>query len=216
MVKIILAVLLSIFAITSYADIQDDDGSGYYLGFNLGYADRHLNENSFFASNNTQTVTGSSTTGMAGRVSAGYAFNPNFALEFGGTYLPTATANAVSNNQNINIKSTAYLIDLLFRGSLQFQHNFAGYFKIGMAYAGSNISYTGQSDSKAQVYYPAGALGVAYSITQELSLNVEWYHLFNNNNAYSGYAQRAQVINGGSYTRMPEIDMATLGIAYRF
>jgi opacity protein-like surface antigen len=207
-IKFTLAFLIACF-ITPFAIAEDSpDGSGYYVGLNLGYADRHLTQNTFFQNNpNSKT-----TTGFTGRISAGYSFGPYFALESGFTLLPNAKASFA----NQEVKSTSFLVDFLLRTSIQFKEHFSVYGKLGMAYVNTKLSVTNQSTSSAAEFRPVFALGTAYAINKAISLNLEWYRMLGNTNGLNGYALRQQGLLGASYAKVPNVDIFTVGIIYLF
>ena len=158
-IKFIIALLITVF-ITPFAIAADSpDGSGYFVGLNLGYADRQLAQNSFFQ-NNPSSIT---TAGFAGRASVGYSFGPHFALGSGFVLLP----NAQASFPTYQVQSSSYIFDFLFRASIPFQHNFSVYGKLGMAYVNTNLSVTSQAGSSANEFRPVIAAGIAYAINQD-------------------------------------------------
>jgi hypothetical protein len=201
--------LMTCLLVPLFAVAEDSpDGSGYYVGLNLGYADRHLNQNTFFENQPTSRTT----TGMAGRASAGYAFGPYLALEGGLVLLPNANANFA----NHTVKSSSYLVDFLFRMSIQFQHDISVYGKLGMSYVSTDLDYTGQMASKAREFRPVFAAGAAYALNPAVSFNLEWYRLLGNTKGLNGYAQQEQAAYGGNYAGVPNVDIFTVGVIYLF
>jgi opacity protein-like surface antigen len=207
-IKLILALLLAVL-LTPLAMAEDSpDGSGYYVGLNLGYANRHLDQNSFFQGGPSSITT----KGAAGRISAGYALGPNFAFEAGGTLLPDAKASFPT----YQVKSSGYLVDFLLRASIPFQHDFSAYGKIGMSYVSTLVQVTNQPNSQASEFRPVIALGGAYALNKSVSFNMEWYRMLGSSNSLNGYAQTKQAALGGTYTQVPSIDIFTVGVAYLF
>ena len=132
---------------SSTAVAQDSpDGSGFYMGLNLGYANRHLNQNSFF-----QAASSTTTKGFVGRASGGYSFGPYFAFEAGFTLLPKAKAEFPTYEVE---SARSYFIDFLFRASVPFKEHFSPYAKLGIAYVNTVLNYTDQIQSQAKEYRP--------------------------------------------------------------
>jgi hypothetical protein len=207
--KLIPALLIACFMTPLVLAEDSPDGTGYYVGLNLGYANRHLDQNSFFQGDPASKTL----TGAAGRASVGYALGPNFALESGFTFLPTAKADFTS----YQVKSSSYLVDFLLRSSIQFQNDISAYVKLGMAYVNTTMQVTGQTDSKAREFRPIFGLGGAYAVSKSISLNIEWYRMLGSANSLNSYAQTQQVANpGSSYTKVPSVDVFTVGVNYLF
>lgn len=186
----------------------DEDKTGYYLGLQLGYGERHLNDNTFFReAGEKQQIP------FAGKLSMGYILSPNFALETGWMYLPDATAKTAAQEK---IRWSSYALDLALRLGLPFYQDFLVYGKLGMAYSHTVLHYPAHPNSNAKLFEPVFGLGLAYEKWDPVSFSIEWLRVLGNGNAFDGYAQQQQVTSGGFFTNLPPMDTFLLGAAYRF
>jgi opacity protein-like surface antigen len=159
---------------------------GTYVGGQLGWGKTR-------EANNT-THTKLNTSGIAGRVSAGYQFNPNIAIETG----ITKFSNGASQAQSITGRT--YAVDLVAKGIMPLDNGFGVYGKAGAAYVGQSIKYQslGYSTNQHKVYPTVGA-GVSYDLTTNVSSDLSW--------------NRIQKVGSGN---LKSTDLVSLGLAYHF
>jgi OOP family OmpA-OmpF porin len=164
---------------------------GYYLGGQIGLGNTH------YGSSDVNSVTSASidTNNLAGRLFAGYQFNPNWAFELGYTqFSKTKFSKIVPGDISGNIKE--YSIDALGKGILPLDNGFGLFGELGAAYvsAKANGALTG-SEQRVQ---PAFGAGASYDVTANIPLFIAWNH--------------TQKMGGN----VPSTDLFSLGAAYNF
>jgi OmpA-OmpF porin, OOP family len=210
--------------------------SGYYLGGQVGYGNVHqadISENNMTvlmaAGLQTNRFTVSSfgnngkDSGVAGRLFAGYQFNPNWAAELGwskfsnftssasltaidrrfGSLNPVATASAKGT-----VKTDA--VDLVAKGIYPITNGVNVYGKLGAAYVMSRAEVSGSvsegiftvakfeaSENEHKVFPTAGA-GISYDVTNNVSADLSY--------------NRIQKV--GSSTSIGSTDLVSVGLIY--
>ncbi|MES2218459.1 MAG: outer membrane beta-barrel protein [Pseudomonadota bacterium] len=158
--------------------------NGPYIGAIVGYGFLHQSSVSEI------TTSSSSSTGIAGRVDAGFQFGPYFSFEAGYTKYSNAVVKGYSDTI-INGVSTfnSYSIDGLVRGTLPLGPGFAIYGKIGPAYLKEISTFNGTSidpdtagenvriiDTESKVF-PEFGIGALYDITNNFVAEITWLHI---------------------------------------
>lgn len=155
--------------------------NGFYVGGQLGYGDSHYS---------SQDGANIDKTGMAGRVSLGYQFSPNFASEFG--YTKFSNIKVKADDGRTSFKQYAY--DLTGKGMLPFGNGFNAYGVLGASW----MKLDGAGASQSRVL-PTFGVGLSYDITPQLPVDVSW--------------RRIQKTGG---TDLRSADFYSVGVSYHF
>lgn len=175
--KIIAIAILGLATVaTSYAAPQSP-----YVGLQLGYGNVHQNDN---------LINGGKSTGLAGRVFAGYQFDDTWSAEMGWTRFHNATASdtiAVPGLYSVTGKETikTNAIDLVVKGSYPVANQVKVYGKLGAAYVMSraNLNVTGNAygmnvnesyNDKQNKVLPTAGVGVSYEINNNVSADISY------------------------------------------
>lgn len=209
--KILLAGIIASVATLSYglgSDAYADDYcvnsgglTGFYFGIQGGYGNTHWNSDTLGALGDSST----DTTGIAGRVFAGYQFTPFFATELGFLW----PSNATNKFGAVGLKATAkeQIGDLDLKGTLPLANNFFAYAKVGAAYVHADVSGNateilglGVSRDIQNEVYPVFGAGFGYNVTPNIPIDISY--------------MRVQSVAGSD--NIPSIDFYAAGIAYNF
>lgn len=205
--QVVMAVLAGLASVAAVADT-----SGPYVGIQAGYGNVHQapvpNENFADTVSYTQHF---SDKGLAGRIFAGYQFNPNVALETGFTRFHdshdniTATYAGIPLSEKATLKTQAW--DVVGKGILPLQNGFSLYGKAGVAYlmadakARTTLGSVNASASKsANHIYPTASVGVSYDITKNVVADVSY----------------TRIQKTGGSKKLSSTDFAAVGLAYNF
>ena len=168
---------------------------GIYLGGQLGMSSLHYgpHTNYLLVRNSVENQK------FAGRAYLGYAFSQFIALELGYDYYgrPKFKDNSTNNTQEILQQG----FDFSGKASLPLDYGFGFYIKAGLAWVhrGTLNSNTGNFASKNanSRLAPLGGLGVNYSLTQNMMLDLGWTKTMTIGN-------------------LATADLITLGLTYKF
>ncbi len=145
---------------------------GAYVGGQLGWGDTHVDFD--------PSATSSDTTGVAGRVNAGYQFNNFLGAELGYTQFTTADAHGLFFHESEQTKA----VDLVAKATLPLADGFSLFGKLGVAdeineahiNVGNNVMSWSDQDDRNRVLPTFGA-GVAYAFNEHLAGDVSWMHI---------------------------------------
>lgn len=189
--KALLSALITGAAILGFSAIASADLPGFYAGGELGWSNIHDSDNPFNTENGG--------TGLGAGAQFGYQFNPYIAAEAGYLYFSNAKQSGnVFGPWSYTYKEQA--VDLVAKGTLPLNQYISLYGKAGAAYVDASGETSGNifawSDS-AHPIRPVYGLGVSYNITPNVSADLGWTRVQNNNT-------------------IPNADIATLGLTYHF
>ncbi len=134
---------------------------------------------------------------LAAGLFSGYNFTQNIGLELGYTSYPDAIGN-----QSGYISQQG--VDLVSVWSMHLIDHFSGYGKFGLSYINASAEQPGLGSDTANVWNLGWGFGIAYDIDTHLVTRVEWFRAQGASDAF----QTGQ--------RMPDSDLYTLGLLYRF
>lgn len=204
-------------------------GQGAYVGGQLGYGNVHQsnisrsNMNSLFnyvlETNTTLTSFNNSgrDSGLAGRLFAGYQFDPTWAAELGWSKFSTMTTKATAATTYLGIPVTATskgevktdAIDVVAKGTYPVADKVNVYGKLGVAYVMSRASATTtvsalgmngteKDHDKANKLYPTFGAGATYDLTDKLAADLSY--------------NRIQKTGGSS--KIGSTDLVSVGLIY--
>lgn len=142
---------------------------GFYAGVQAGNGNTHTSTNdvlpeaqTYVAAAEPGTIFGASRiddTGTAGRVFAGYQFNPYFALEAGYTQFNKTTFSARSFTAGVPQNAfrgevTEHATDAVGKLTMPFQSGFGAYLKAGLAYVASDRHVNASAYTLSGTAYP--------------------------------------------------------------
>lgn len=210
--KILICALAAAAAIgtTSSALANNINGTGLYVGADVGYGDTHWRD--FDSSDSfidpvsglvgTESIDFKSQ-GIAGRIYAGYDFTQFFGVETGFTYFPetdvTATVNVYpvfAATAKTDFKTYGY--DLLAKISVPVCERLSVFAKAGPGYLRTDFS-DGKSDNVDLVY----GFGASYDLTRNLAANASFLRYNGNYKVNTNNAQ-------------PNADLYSVGLSYKF
>ncbi len=197
-------VLLSFLVVTS---AFADDGTGYFVGFDVGSAHIKYQPNSFESYNGLPTANKvSNNTGLAGDVYLGYNLYRELGWQVGIIQYKSATFhyNAPSNSMT----AKRYDYNFLMRGDYPFSKNINGFVDVGIARVNSRFEASTGSTSNVTAWSPAYGIGVSYNVTNHTAVNTQWLHV----NRVNANVRRANV----STPDVPTVNYFSLGMRYRF
>lgn len=153
------------------APATTNTSSRFYVSGQVGYADTGMQ-----AKFNTQSASGLSNDGLAGRLAMGYRLNPNVAIELGYLQLQQATLRSA----NLFLNQNAF--DLTGKAALPIAHNVNLYGKLGVAYLTTKIddqstNINGLMGIAKRKWAPEAALGIAYDITSNVTVDTSFTHI---------------------------------------
>lgn len=200
-----------------------DDPSGIYIGVDAGAIynstlDKTVREwavvdgdtyaNGFTFNGKKHTPWGWTVSGLVG-----YQFNHNWALQVGYIWAQTQKANYYNNTKTDYYKFKQYHWYAGLKGMLPLMGQLSGYMMVGAAYNHQTLDEeysTGATatDLKYSYWSPLGAVGVAYNLTQNLGLNVQYMYIMGKTTLPLDTVEHA--IMGASSQRI------TLGVNYLF
>ncbi len=177
--------------------------SGPYVGGQVGWGNTNINNNDIFG-NNSGISSSIDNTGVAGRIFAGYQFNPNWAAELGYTRFSDTDINDITAYGvpvgNGSLREQAF--DLVGKGILPLQNNFNLYGKLGAAYLQGDMSFNGSGVSTTgdeNKVYPTYGVGISYDVTPNVPVDLSW--------------NRIQKVGDSD---LQSTDLIAVGIAYNF
>lgn len=172
----------------------------FYVAAQVGYANTHWD--SLISNAPGQSI---KDTGFAGRIAAGYDYNPIFGIELGWTHLPRSK---FSNNNLTNTTTLeAYALDAMIRMTAPIASTGLGiYGKAGVGYLTTSLSQpitVGATtlDTSAHHVGPAFGAGISYNVTSNLIADASWLHYTGHSNHDSNF--------------IPSPDATLIGIRYR-
>lgn len=112
------------------ASVGSDNGAGFYLGLQGGYALTHWKN----IGTRGVDLSVSRSNGFAGRVFGGYAFNKYLGFEAGWTYLPSRVKIKESDNLSSSTTTKNWAADGSFVLTVPVAQQFGVYSKIGLGY----------------------------------------------------------------------------------
>ena len=220
--------------ISAYADNIDystpvANNSGFYAGGQLGYDRLHFKNQKI---NDVEIGKGKNASGFTGRVDGGYAFNQYLSAEMGYTYLGSYDTKLSYINipkgmttPYFNLKRRIYAIDAMAKVSYPigkffvFGEGGAAYVHTKYTKGSLNIDRVVEKiivpgdviENKPQsMIRPKAGLGVGYNLTNNLALDVSYTRIF-------GTGKPVNVNGGNMNTKyLPNIDMAAVGLTYKF
>lgn len=161
---------------------------GLYVSGQTGYADTHI-KSRIHADTPSLSDIGVvlANDGLAGRLAVGYKVTPNFALELG--YLQLAQGKFFDSKAK-TFYNKQHAIDVAAKGILPITHNVNIYGKLGAAYLTTTLLVDTAAD---EVHYseiinnalgiaryqwaPEVAVGMAYEITPNMSVDTSFTHI---------------------------------------
>lgn len=155
---------------------------GFYVGLQGGYGDTHYA--------NADSNSG----GIAGRASAGYQFDQNFAVEAGYTQFSNTSFPGGGKIQQ-------YAADLVGKGILPITRSFSAFGKVGAAYVNAKASGSGAPGVTKDIFLPTFGAGVSYDVTPNIPVSIGW--------------DRIQKV-GNSTNFIRSSDFFYAGVAYNF
>jgi len=180
---------------TSSTDVVNAYNPGIYLGGQLGMSSLHYGPHT----NYLLPRNGVENQKFAGRACLGYAFSQFIALELGYDYYgqPKFKDNITGNTQQISQQG----IDFSGKASLPLDYGFGFYIKAGLAWVHrsaltDNAGNFASKDANNK-FAPLGGLGVNYSLTQNLMLDLGWTKTM-------------------TISNLATADLITLGLTYKF
>lgn len=180
---------------TQGGDAVNTYNPGIYLSGQLGMSSLHYgpHTNYLLPRNSVENQK------FAGRACLGYAFSQFIALELGYDYYghPKFKDNITGNTQQISQQG----FDFSGKASLPLDYGFGFYIKAGLAWvhrsALSDNSGNFTSKNANSKLAPLGGLGVNYSLTQNLMLDLGWTKTM-------------------TISNLATADLITLGLTYKF
>lgn len=174
---------------------------GFYLEGQLGWSKANYSTTDSDFVNAGLTSSGVDTSGLGGRVGAGYQFNQNWAAELGYTRYANVkyknTSYSGVNYGDLTLKNST--IDIVGKGILPLDNGFNVFGKLGLAYAKVSADFLGSrnvaTDSK---WRPTYGVGAGYDFNQNVTADVSWM----------------RVQKGGDSIR--NLDLISAGVAYHF
>jgi len=153
-----------------------DDGTGYFVGFDLGSAHINYQPNSFSAYTGLVPATEvSKTKGLASDVYIGYRLYRELGWQVG--YMQFQSANFSYANASTSMIAKRHDYDFLIRGDYPFTSKLNGFVKLGMARINSRYEVSSANTSNVTAWSPIYGAGVSYSITDHLGVNTQWLHI---------------------------------------
>jgi OOP family OmpA-OmpF porin len=194
--KLLLAVLAAGITSIGFTVNASAASDGFYLSgqAGIGYIEN-------YSADDFETVTSvdnSNNDDLAGRISAGYQFNQNWAGEAGFTDFSSTKIQNINNIDGLNGHVSQYAIDLLAKGMLPLANGFGTYAKAGAAYVNANPSSGLTLEGSENRIAPVGAVGVSYDITNSIPVDLS--------------VTRYQELGGS----IPSATLLALGVAYHF
>lgn len=173
--QLFLAITLSLTYGITFAYTTKQNPSGAYIGFQTGYGNINYSKEEkvypFYVY--SESVDSS---GLAGRLYAGYDFNKYFALEAGITLLPKVTFHFPADDFGFNQNA----LDLLGKVTLPLQYNIDLYAKAGVAdviRANYTLDGTEYSDRYTDIV-PAAGMGASYGFNENVFADLSYMHYF--------------------------------------
>lgn len=180
----------------AYAD------QGFYVGGQAGYGSADYGS---AASIGASTKTDD---GIAGRIYAGYQFNPFFGLETGYTQFSDNKykfKDTIFGDFNETIDTSEW--DILAKAGMPFGcTGFRGDIKAGGAYVMASAHALGLSESHDR-FAPVAGASVSYNFNKNLAADVSYLHTFGSD---------SDLHLGQSGNGTPDTNLVTVGISYLF
>ncbi len=155
---------------------------GPYIGGQLGWGDVHQTDDI-----KHQRGLDLSSTGIAGRLLAGYRFNNFIAAELGWSKFSNATAKAKHSgfdDETVTVKGTVKTdaVDLVAKAMYPIDCGFSVYGKAGIAYVMARASMEAkvhgvkiESDNDSEdKLFPTFGVGINYAINEKVSTDLSW------------------------------------------
>ncbi len=179
------------------------------------YATLQAGVNMVNASNSVQN----STVGFAGGAAAGYLWGNNvfnFGLEADALAYPNSNSSkdvgGFFAGHDVQSSYDGYNLSLLGVIRYAFTPSFDGFIKAGGAYVSQQLSITVGGNTttygEQHTFAPELAGGVGYMVTQNLEANIEWDHVFADDQSITNF-------NNGDYKAVDN-DNVLLGLTYHF
>lgn len=211
MLKRNISALLLASTIFSIAQNARAEMPGFYAGAQLGWANSHINTTNLITVNNGTSpvpLPGLNNFALAYRLSFGYQFDRNWAMEFGYRHFSHTETSVVTNNYVANASSKSSAFDLTAKGILPVTCKLNLYAKLGIAYLrpnsqGSVIAispYSGTGNSYSKTLEPTFGLGISYALKPNVPVEFSW--------------NRIQKMGGSNHA--PSSDFYSLGVSYYF
>lgn len=223
------------FADAPLADSATQDDAGFYAHVQMGYG--FVSDDSSSVTNGsgstayaiTQSINSDNSNGFVGGLGVGYLFNKYLGLESNFTWFPSFEKDGVSGfvSSSTNLREATqdnkvYAADVMVKGRVPFASKFYGFVGAGAAYVHENSeaavgTYNGAStpvsdndfsgisaDEATHTFVrPKAAVGVGYNVNEHIAVEV-------------GYSI---IVGTGEVTDkayLPNLNMATVGLSYKF
>lgn len=220
-----------------FEDLSTNKGSGFYIGIQAGianvdegnglddYVDSVYN---YYASlsNATAVTKKSDQDSFGGHAFIGWSFNPYFALELGGSFLPDNEYQVLGNSTtghkwDADLELETYDLDLMARLSLPLGDAWTIYARGGAAYEHVKLTddATGgvQYDQTNTGLRPIYGLGIAYHLTKNISFDASWTEILGKDKL--GFVKIDNPPTFGITNVdgvLPSVDLFALGVVYLF
>lgn len=179
--KVLTSAVLAGVAILGFSSLACADQPGFYITGQVGDSDSTLGH-------------GFDTTGIAGGLFGGYQFNPYVAAELGYVRFHNSTLSVYTPSYywGMPYQTTATIKqqagEAAIKGIIPLADGFSLYGKGGLAYVDStgNVHGAGLNyNSSSHDWRPLYGAGLSYDITQNVTADVSWTRIQNNNNISS-------------------------------
>lgn len=184
-----------------------DDGSGYVIGADIGFAHIHYQPDSFgHYISQTSLANVDHDKGIAGDFYIGYRLYRQLGWELGYMQFRSATFNY---SDDTTAKAKRHDYDFLIRGDYPFSDTVSAYIKAGAALVNSRVEPQATDGTNVSAWTPIYGLGVSYHATNNTEINTQWLHI-------NQFKSAAHVAGYNAAPAVPTVNYFSVGVAYRF